>query len=65
MPTINKEIRGEQYNVSYTVTENAVTIQAVSLQAIGRERNLLPVMDKQILRELHEELVHKHLNHAV
>jgi hypothetical protein len=57
-----KEIAGQHFRLHITVTENAVTIQKITLP-YDTERNLLQVMDKEILKQLHEELVHKHLNH--
>lgn len=59
--TITREIHGEFYRISLTITERDVTIQSVEA-ATDHSRNLLPVMDRSILRDLREEFIHKFVN---
>lgn len=58
------EIAGGMYRVHFTVTEHRITVQRVTVQeTISDEgRDIMQVMDKDILRGLHEDLVHRHLN---
>lgn len=60
------EICNEMYRVHFTVTQSRVTIQRVTVGGtIGMDgRDVMRIMDREILRGIHDDLVHRHLNQS-
>lgn len=57
------ELSGDHYAIDFTVSPGGLTIQKVT-PATDQRRDIMKVMDPEILKQVHESLSHEHLNHS-